>query len=205
MPRAIEVFADITCPFTHVGLSHVANLLGQAGSPVELRVRAWPLEWVNGSPMDGNAVATKAAALREKLQSSLFAGTEPAHWPGTTIPALNLAAAAYQRSSETGLVVSLEIRDALFEQGLDISDTEVLAAIAASNGLDAPGSEPSQAVLDDYAAGQARGVKGSPDFFIGEDEFFCPALDLGHDESGELTASFDLAGLDEFMSAVFAD
>jgi len=45
-------------------------------------------------------------------------------------------------------------------------------------------------------------VKGSPDFFIGEDEFFCPALDLGHDEAGELTASFDLAGLDRFMSVV---
>jgi len=201
MPKTIEVFADITCPFTHVGLSHVAELLGKADSSVGLRVRAWPLEWVNGSPMEGGAVATKTASLRKKLESNLFSGINPANWPTTTIPALNLTASAYGASAEAGLAVSLEIRDALFERGLDISDPAVLAEIAAGHGLDAPAREASQEVLDDYEAGQARGVKGSPDFFIGENEFFCPALDLGHDEAGELTASFDLAGLDQLMSA----
>ncbi len=205
MSKTIEVFADITCPFTHVGLSRVAELLGRAGSPVELRVRAWPLEWVNGTPMDGRAVASKAASLRDKLGLNLFTGTDPARWPVTTIPALNLTASAYGVSSETGLAVSLEIRNALFERGLDISEADVLGQIAASHGLDTPEREPSQGVTDDYKAGKARGVKGSPDFFIGDDEFFCPALDLGHDESGDLTASFDLAGLNEFMSVVLAD
>jgi len=76
--KTIEVFADITCPFTHVGLSRVAELLGRAGSPVELRVRAWPLEWVNGTPMDGQAVVSKAASLRDKLGLNLFTGTNPA-------------------------------------------------------------------------------------------------------------------------------
>ena len=36
----IEVFADITCPFTHVGLRRVA---AEFGDQVQVRVRAWPL------------------------------------------------------------------------------------------------------------------------------------------------------------------
>ena len=50
--------------------------------------------------------------------------------------------------------------------------------------------------------GRRRGVTGSPHFFVGEDDFFCPALDLGHDEHGNLTARFDTAGLAEFFRRI---
>jgi len=49
MPETvIEVFADVACPFTHVGLkSFVARRAGLGRDDVILRVRAWPLEIVN--------------------------------------------------------------------------------------------------------------------------------------------------------------
>lgn len=195
----VEVFADITCPFTHVGLR---RLTAELGDEVLIRVRAWPLEWVNGEPMAVDGVVIKAAALRDQLGVDAFEGLRPDRWPSSTIPALNLTAAAYGRDTVVGLAVSLAVRDALFEHGLDVADADVLAEIAAEHDLPTPGTEPHSSVLRDYEDGQRRGVRGSPDFFVQGQEFFCPSLDLGHDDAGGLVARFDTAGLDRFMSAI---
>ena len=47
----VEVFADITCPFTHVGLKQVVGHVAEMREPADVIVRAWPLEWVNGTPL----------------------------------------------------------------------------------------------------------------------------------------------------------
>ncbi len=131
-----------------------------------------------------------------------FGGLRADRWPATTIPALNLAAAAYERDAATGLAVSLELRAALFEHGVDIADRDALASIAAAHDLAIPDTEPSDAVQRDYDDGKARGVKGSPHFFVGTDGFFCPALDLGRDAEGHLTARFDSTMLAEFFARI---
>ena len=91
--------------------------------------------------------------------------------------------------------------DRSFEEGRDVSDSQVLASIADDHGLDPPASTPSAQVTADYEDGQRREVRGSPDFWLDDEEFFCPALTLGHDERG-LTASFDAEGFDAFMDRV---
>ncbi len=156
-PTRIEVFADISCPFTHVGLK-------------------------------------KVTALFDELD-----GFRPDHWPDTTIPALNLAADAYARDPATGLAVSLDLRATLFEKGNNVADPEVLAEVAHRRGLPAPATDASETVRADYDDGKARGVRGSPDFWVGDDEFFCPSLSIGHDDDGALTAEFDPDGLREFI------
>ena len=95
----VEVFADITCPFTHVGLKRVVT---------------------------------------DQLGVDDFSGFNADRWPSTTLPALNLAAAAYERDAATGLAVSLDLRAALFERGLDVSDPEVLSDIAFAHDLAVP-------------------------------------------------------------------
>ena len=70
--------------------------------PVLLHVLAWPLEWVNGAPLDADFVAMEVQALRETVAPELFAGFDPATFPSTSVPALALAAAAYERSPELG-------------------------------------------------------------------------------------------------------
>lgn len=200
----VEVFADITCPFTHVGLKQVVRHVADMSEPADVVVRAWPLEWVNGTPLAVDAVITKAAALTEQLGVDDFGGLRADRWPASTIPALDLAAAAYERDTRTGLAVSLDLRSALFEHGLDVGDPDVLAGIAASHGLPAPGPEPRAAIAEDYELGKRRGVQGSPHFYVGTDGFFCPALDLGHDDSGHLTARFDSDQLAEFFAYVDA-
>ena len=198
----IEVFADITCPFTHVGLKRVIEHIAEMERPAEVHVKAWPLEWVNGAGLEIDAVEMKAKALTEQLGVDDFSGLDHDHWPASTIQALELAAAAYARDTGTGLAVSLEIRADLFERGLDVGDPHVLAPIADAHGLLLPPAGSSEAVRADYDEGRARGVSGSPHFFVGNDNFFCPALDLGHDADGNLTARLDTEGLAAFFARI---
>lgn len=200
MAAQVEVFADITCPFTHVGLKQVVQHVADMAEPCDVVVRAWPLEWVNGAPLDVDAVVVKAKALTEQLGGDDFGGLRADRWPSSTLAALELAAAAYARDAATGLAVSMELRAALFEHGVDIADPDALALIAAAHHLDL--GAVGDAVRRDYADGQQRGVRGSPHFFVGDDSFFCPALDLGHDADGHLTARFDAAMLADFFERV---
>ena len=202
--QTVEVYADITCPFTHVGLKRVVQHVSDMSEPAEVVVRAWPLEWVNGTTLDVDAVLVKARALTDQLGVDDFSGLRRDAWPATTIPALNLAASAYERDAATGLAVSLELRAALFEQGQDVGDLGVLQRIATAHDLATPASEPVAALQRDYDGGLERGVKGSPHFFVASDDFFCPALDLGHDSDGHLTARFDADMLADFFTRIDA-
>jgi predicted DsbA family dithiol-disulfide isomerase len=200
MTTTVEVFADITCPFTHVGLKRVIEHIAELDHGVDVIVRAWPLEWVNGSALEVSAVEVKAAALHDQLGVDDFVGLRADQWPTTTLPALELAAAAYDVDAATGLAVSLALRSALFEQGRDIADPSVLAEIAAEHGITL--DDRSDAVRADYDNGLARGVSGSPHFWVGDNDFFCPALDLGHDADNHLTARFDPEGLAQFFATI---
>lgn len=92
----------------------------------------------------------------------------------------------------------------MFEQGRDVSDPDVLADIGVQFHLQPPGNDPAASVTGDYEEGKRRGVRGSPDFFIGDDEFFCPSLDLGHDDDGRLTSRFDADGLRQLIATAAA-
>jgi predicted DsbA family dithiol-disulfide isomerase len=200
--RVIEVFADVACPFTHVGLRRFVEHRRTAGhEDVVLRVRAWPLEIVNGHRLDPQMVAEEVEALRPAVASDLFIGFDPARFPATSRPAFALAAAAYRRDLSTGEAVSLALRDALFEQGEDVADPGVLAAIARPFDLEVDEVDAASVELD-HAEGVARGVIGSPHFFPPDGSFFCPSLRIDRDERGALRVRTD-AGLDEFLAVCF--
>lgn len=195
----IEVFADITCPFTHVGLRRLVAARDARAPDRQLLVRSWPLELVNAEPLRGLALAPKIAALQATVAADLFRGFDPSHFPETSLPALALVAAAYQHDAAAGERLSLAIRTALFEDGADIADRQVLNAMVARYGL--PGlTGDDQQVIDDWHRGEALGVVGSPHFFVAGDDFFCPALDITHDDGG-LSIAFDADGFDKFLAA----
>jgi predicted DsbA family dithiol-disulfide isomerase len=200
--RRIEVFADVVCPFTHVGLRRLIAARDAAGSPTRVRIRAWPLEWVNGAPLDPDHAANEIEALRAQVAPDLFAGFDPSTFPSTSIPAFGLAAAAYTLDDATGEAVSVALRNALFEQGLDIADADVLGTIGDRfdvTPVDARVAE--AAARSDWARGKARRVQGSPHFFAGSRDWFCPSLviraDDGHFEiaDSEDVRSFYAAAL----------
>lgn len=198
--RLVEVFADVCCPFTHVGLRRLVARRRELGrDDVVLRIRAWPLELVNGEPLDPDFVAEEIEALRGGVAPDLFTGFDPAAFPRTSLPALALARDAYRRGDAAGERISLALRTVLFEEGHNIAERAVLARAAATEDLEIPGPGTYQAVLDDLAEGRERGVIGSPHFFAGDEGFFCPALEIDRVD-GHLRIREDEAGFARFLA-----
>ena len=201
----IEVFADIWCPFAHVGLRAVAERRREAGrDDVGIWVRAWPLELVNGAPMDPAKVAHHAHDLRSQVAPDLFAELDVDHFPTSTLEALALTARAYATGVDVGERMAFELRDRLFEHGQDIGDPDVVAAIGAEFGIGAPTDDDRAAVLADHQEGQRRGVIGSPQFFHAAGALFCPALSISRSTEGELVVRPEIERLDAFLEECFA-
>jgi hypothetical protein len=199
----IEVFADVACPFTHVGLRRLVEQRAALDRPdVALLVRAWPLELVNGTPLDPAFIHEEVVDIRGQVAPDLFAGFREEAFPSSSMPALALTAAAYGVDTATGERVALRLRDLLFEEGVDVADAEVLAAVAAEHGVPGP-FEDTGPVLADHAEGVARGVIGSPHFFTGGGGFFCPSLNVSRDAEGALHVEIDAAGFEAFLATCF--
>lgn len=200
----IEVFADIGCPFAHVSLRRlVAHRDAIGRDDVRFRVRAWPLELVNGTPMDPAFIAEEIDEIRPQVAPDLFAGFTADAFPASSLPALALEAAAHAMDASVGERVSLELRDRLFERGQDVADPTVLAEVAAAHGV-AFDPDDLSAPRDDHREGVERGVTGSPHFFTPATSFFCPVLDVGRDEDGHLVVTADPESIEAFLDACFA-
>ena len=168
---------------------------------VVLRVRSWPLEIVNGHPLDPHFIAEEIDDIRAQIAAPVFARFSEASFPASSLPALALAAAGYERDVSTGERISLALRDLLFEQGVDIADMAVLDRLAADHGVQADLTDHHR-VLADHVEGVQRGVIGSPHFFTPAGSFFCPALDVHRDDSGHLRVAAD-QGFDQFVATCF--
>lgn len=199
----IEVFADVGCPFTHVGLRRFVERRAELGrDDVVLHVRAWPLEIVNQRPLDAAFIAEEVDDIREQVAADLFEGFVEAAFPATSLPALTLAAAAYDHDVHVGEAVSLALRDLLFERGVDIADTAVLQSLADEHGVTVDLADTTR-VLAEHAEGVERNVTGSPHFFTPAGRFFCPALDVSRDDGGHLRITADPDGFAAFLSGCF--
>ncbi len=205
-PNMLEVYADIWCPFAHVGL-RAARLVRdeRTTNPMPMVVRAWPLELVNGVPMDPTKTAEHVRELREQVAPELFEGFDEANFPSTSLPALSLAALAYRIDAPTGEAVSFALRDALFERGQDIADRGVLEELGGRLGVGLGTEFDLTGVYEDWHSGQARGVKGSPHFFCADADAFCPALDIERDTLGHLSMRRASSELEAFLEHCLAD
>jgi 2-hydroxychromene-2-carboxylate isomerase len=98
--------------------------------------------------------------------------------------------------------MSLAVRDALFEEGRDIGDPDVLAQLADTIGVPAATDAHLAAVHAGWHDGQQRGVVGSPHFFTPDGAFFCPALDIKRVD-GHLRMAPKAGMFDEFIATAF--
>lgn len=202
----MEVFADVLCPFTHVGLHTLMDRRRDRGlAEPHMRIRAWPLELINGQALDAHHVAAEIEALRASVRPDLFAGFSVETFPATSMTAFALTAAA-DRIGDPALSeqVGMALRDALFEQGLDIGRPEVVRSVADSFGLEPLGAEATEAaVRADWAEGKERGVVGSPHFFTADGgSWFCPGLAISRDDVGNFVVAWK-EGSEAFVDSVF--
>lgn len=206
--RTVEIYADLGCPFAYVGLRRLIRERQERGVDLTLRLRAWPLELVNGTPLDPAMLGAEIEAIRGGLEPGMFAGFDPGRFPTSTVPAMGLVAVAGSRSDELGESVGMQLRTLLWEEGADIGDPEVLAPVAAEAGLTSGGdlavvlAEGRRRVEAEWSEGVDRGVIGSPHFFVAQDDFFCPAVSVSHDDDGyHVTATPER--FEAFVAAVF--
>ena len=196
----IEVFADIWCPFAHVGLRALDEQRILSGRrDVTIRVRAWPLELVNGNAMDPLTTQAHVEHLREQVAPLMFNDFRVDHFPTSTLEALALVERAYRADLRFGERASFTVRDALFEHGSDISDRQVVADLAERLGLGLPDDDDREAVLADWHDGRARGVLGSPHFYCGQTSSFCPSLRISKDPQLGVSIQRDAARLTDFL------
>jgi len=197
----MEVFADIWCPFAHVGLQTIhAQRVRTGRTDVAIWVRAWPLELVNGVPVDPSVTREHANELREQIAPNLFRHLDVNRFPGSTLDALSLANRAYRTDLQVGERTSFALRDALFEEGRDISDQGTLEGLARDLGVGMPDESDRADVVADWHEGERRGVLGSPHLFCGDDDVFCPSLDITKDLVKGLSIVKDTSRLTEFLA-----
>lgn len=202
MVNRIEIFADILCPFAHVGIHKVrAARLDRAGNSPLLWIRAWPLETINNAPWDAQLIAQEVNALRASVAPDLFVGFDEDTFPTSSLPALAVASAAYRTSVALGETVSLELRNRLWEHGQDVADSSFLDALCAKHDIEVLAVDHAT-IESDHTNGEKRGVQGSPYFFVGETGFFCPAFNVFHDNSG-FRVEPDSHRFDAFVDRVF--
>jgi predicted DsbA family dithiol-disulfide isomerase len=202
----VEVFADVLCPFTHVGLHTLIDRRVQRGlTEPRLGLRAWPLELVNGKPLDPHHIAAEITALRESVRPDLFAGFSVGAFPRTSMAAFALTAAA-DCTGDPALreEVGMALRNAIFEEGLDIGRPDVVEAVAARFGLTPLDAEATgAAVRADWDEGKRRGVVGSPHFFTADGgSWFCPGLAISRDDIGNFIVAWK-EGSAAFVDRVF--
>lgn len=205
--RTVEVFADVLCPFTHVGLHTLIDRRTERGlTEPRLRIRAWPLELINGAPLDPHHIGAEIAALRASVRPDLFTGFSVDTFPSTSMAAFALTAAA-DRTGDPAVVeeVGMALRDAVFEQGIDIGEPAAVEPIAARFGLEPLDAEATlAAVRADWAEGKERGVIGSPHFFTSDEaSWFCPGLDIRRDDVGNFVIAWK-QGTEAFVDSVFS-
>jgi predicted DsbA family dithiol-disulfide isomerase len=203
----VEVFADVLCPFTHVGLHTLIDRRTQRGlTTPRLRIRAWPLELINGAPLDPQHIAAEVSALRESVRPDLFAGFSAENFPATSMAAFALTAAA-DRTGDVEIIekVGMALRDAVFEKGLDIGRPEVVDTVADRFGLQPLDADATAAaVRADWEEGKRRGVVGSPHFFSADGgSWFCPGLAISRDDVGNFIVAWK-EGSAAFTERVFA-
>jgi predicted DsbA family dithiol-disulfide isomerase len=197
----VEVYADIVCPFAYVGLTHLIKRRHQLGrDEVHFRIRGWPLELVNGSPVDAHSIGEEIDEIRPQVAPDLFAGFDPAKFPTSTLPALALTAASYEIGDATGEAVAMHLRQLVFEQGRNVADPAVLAEVAQRHGVTTLGD--SAVVRDEWSDGRSRGVLGSPHFFVDGESLFCPVLDIRRVD-GALVVKVDEQANEAFVVRCF--
>ena len=145
-----------------------------------------------GLPPNSLGSDRRAATTGQALTRVL----RPLTVPGHVVATLELAAAANRHDIASGERASLLLRDALFEQGRDISCPDELAAVAEAITLPGPISTADQ-VLADWHEGQRR-ASSADACFVGDTDYFCPALRTERID-GHLRITCDLDRFDEFI------
>ena len=183
-PLAVDIISDVVCPWCYLGKRRFERGAAEAGIAIEVRWRPYQLDPT--IPPEGldrrDYIIGKFGSLEriEPAHANLRAGGaaegirfdfERISVSPNTLDAHRLIRWAAETGSQ-GAVVTALFR-AYFEEGRDVGDRNVLAAIAVETGLDGEAvrsrlqsDEDLAAVQTEIAQAQRLGVSGVPTFIL---------------------------------------
>ena len=181
----IDYYTDILCVWAWIAQRRIEELETQWGEQIQLAHHCVNVfadteekmarQWGDRGGFDGFADHVQASASAYET-----APVHPDLWrkirPTTSATAhLVLKATEITRSPAAGIHLAAAIRHEFFVEARDISQLQVLMEIAAAEELD-PGElnealisgRAMAALLSDYSASDAQGIKGSPSWVMNE-------------------------------------
>lgn len=175
-PGTLVVFADLGCPWAHVGVHRLWDARRRAGLEDRVRfdVRAFPLELVNERPTPFAGLQLEVPPLSELAPDAGWElwSAAPTTWPVTMLPAMEAVEAAKEQGLEASEHLDVELRRAFFGASRCISMRPVILEVATGCGrVDADAlaealddGRARRPLLDGYWSA-AEAVQGSPHVF----------------------------------------
>lgn len=197
----LDIWSDIVCPWCYIGMARFERALERFDGHVEIRMHAFALD--PEAPIPGEPARERyrrrfgedAEAMMARVEGEARALGLPIDWSraitANTFDAHRVL--EYARRSGRDRAMEQRLFRAYFAEGLDVSDRDVLADLAAETGFmraDVAAYLASDDGVDDVRADLAgafeRGITAVPSFLF-EDEFLVPGA------ADELTFSRILA------------
>lgn len=186
MAEHIDYYASLNSPWTHLGAARIEALAAKHGASL----RIWPVDFgpifagSGGLPLPKRSPQRRAYRMQELARWRDHLDTpinlEPRHFPANE--PLGACCAIVLRETQgdaPAIRFAHRVLKALWEEERDTGDPDVLSALLAEVGQDAPavlrlGAEPrwAQRRAADTQAALARGVFGAPSYVIGDDIFW---------------------------------
>ncbi|WP_436347092.1 DsbA family oxidoreductase [Natronorubrum sp. FCH18a] len=184
--QQVELYADYVCPFCYLGTRSLAQYSDRREEPLEVDWRPFDLRSGKRNPdgsIDHDAEDGKDDQYFEQAKQNVRRlqeeyGVEMAQELAIEVDSLPAQQASWyvkQEYPDQWAAFDEAIYDALWRDGRDIGDGEVLADIAETVGL--PVDEIRSAIDDDglrteledrFSMAQRRGITGVPTFISGE-------------------------------------
>jgi predicted DsbA family dithiol-disulfide isomerase len=177
MAPVVTIWSDVHCPWATTAIHRLRRARERDGLDVEFRLRAWPLELVNGE-VDGRDALLLEVGVLSTYEPEIFSAYQNDAWPSTFLPAHELVAAARRvHGPRTAEDVDYALRLSFFRDSVDISlrpGLERALQLAAGFGSDLDAQAvlaewdcggPRADVLADFRESKDAGVQGSPHVF----------------------------------------
>jgi predicted DsbA family dithiol-disulfide isomerase len=185
----VDVIADLVCPWSFLGKKRLDDALAAVYGP---SVVTWyPFQINPAMPGHGMPLAIDELVVAGREQGIDFRFDRITHVPNT-LNAHRIMNLAEQQNADTSLLAESILRS-FFARGLDISDPDVLAELAAEVGLGTPeilatleDERSKHVVLTQEAQVRQSGVTGVPDFLVNKRLFV-----IGPQSTENLVSVFD--------------
>jgi 2-hydroxychromene-2-carboxylate isomerase len=181
MPDPIRFYFDFSSPYACFASTRIDALAREFGRVVEWRpVLLWAVFRAHGIAPPMDAPVRRDYLLHDMARSAEFFGV-PYRTPAKLTLSTHLAARLYyavlQAEPDKAVAFANRVFAAFFVEQMDISQQEVLIALAADSGIDAEaateGMTAGRPLLEQAVAGAiADKVVGSPFFLVDGEGFF---------------------------------